>query len=84
MENNIVTLGVYFEVKDAAIYGGEGTVGYANTHVDLKISSLESTNVCEYVECQRKGIAQMCKVDVEKVRVISKLEYDENTEDGEV
>ena len=81
MENSIVTLGVYFEIKDSIMYGGEGTIGYANTNVDLKISSLASANVCEYVEGQRKGVAAMCKVDVEKVRVISKTEYYENTED---
>ena len=81
MENSIVTLGVYFEIADSIMYGGEGTIGYANTNVDLKISSLASANVCDYVEGQRKGIAKMCKVDVEKVRVISRSEYDENTEE---
>ena len=83
MENVIVTLGVYFEIKDAALYGGEGTVGYANINMDVKISSLVSENVCNCVEQQRKGMAELCHVDVEKVKVISKTEYDENTEEAE-
>ena len=37
MEDSIVTLGVYFEVKDAHLYGGDGSIGYCNTNVDLKI-----------------------------------------------
>ena len=83
MENSIVTLGVYFEIKDSAMYGGEGSIGYANTNVDLKISSLASANVLEYVEGQRKGVAEMLKVDVEKVRVIPRTEYEEETEEDE-
>lgn len=43
MDNVTMSLGIYFEVKDAEIYGGEGTVGY-------------------------------------KVRVISRNEYEENTD----
>ncbi len=81
MENNIVTLGIYFEIKDSDVYGGEGTVGYANIDVDLKISSLESANISEYVECQTKKIAEMCQVDTENVRVISRVEYDEKAEE---
>lgn len=83
MENNIVTLGIYFEIKDSYMYGGEGTVGYANINVDLKISSLESANIKECVEGQIKKIAEMCQVDTENVRVISRVEYDENAESEE-
>lgn len=80
MENSMVTLGVYFEIKDAELYGGQGTVGYANINSDLKISNLTPEKVCKYVEQQRKGMAEMCHVDTEKVKVISRTEYDENTD----
>ena len=83
MENSIVTLGVYFEIKDADLYGGEGTFGYSNINVDLPISSLLKADICNYVEKQRKGMADMCHVDVEKVKVISRNEYEERTEDEE-
>ena len=36
MDNITMSLGIYFEVKDAEIYGGEGTVGYAATIVDCR------------------------------------------------
>ena len=83
MEDSIVTLRVYFEVKDAHLYGGDGSIGYCNINADLKISSLLKADVCNYVETQRKGVADMCRVDVEKVRVISRTEYEENTEGEE-
>jgi len=83
MEDSIVTLGVYFEVKDSELYGGEGTIGYCNTNVDLKISSPLEADISNYVEHQCKGVADMCRVGVEKVRVISRTEYEENTEDEE-
>lgn len=83
MENSIVTLGVYFEIKNSELYGGYGSVGYANTNVQLKISALEKANVCEYVEKQRVEIANLCHTDIEDVKVISKTEHDENTEEDE-
>ena len=70
MDNITMSLGIYFEVKDAEIYGGEGTVGYAATIVDFT----------KYAESQKEGMAQSCHVPVEKVRVISRDEYEENTD----
>ena len=78
MKNSIVTLGLYFEIRDSEMYGGEGSVGYANTNCDLTISALESGDACKYMENQIKGIANMCWVDAEKVRVISRTEFEEN------
>ena len=72
MDNITMSLGIYFEVKDAEIYGGEGTVGYAATIVDISLSG--------YAESQKEGMAQFCHVPVEKVRVISRDEYEENTD----
>ena len=87
MEDSIVTLGMYFEVKDAYLYGGDGSIGYCNTNVDFKISNLLKADVyndiCNYVEELRKRVADMCHIDVEKVRVISRTEYKENTEGEE-
>lgn len=48
MDNITMSLGIYFEVKDA--------------------------------EIQKEGMAQFCHVPVEKVRVISRDEYEENTD----
>lgn len=70
----------YFEVKDAEIYGGEGTVGYAATIVDISLSGLQKADFTKYAESQKEGMAQFCHVPVEKVRVISRDEYEENTD----
>ena len=82
-EGNVITLGLYFEIKDSELYGGEGSVGYANTNVDLKIGCLENTNIYQYVKKQTKGIAEMCNVDVGKVKVISRTEYQKETDEDE-
>lgn len=44
MDNITMSLGIYFEVKDAEIYGGEGTVGYAATIVDISLSGLQKAD----------------------------------------
>lgn len=78
---NMITISLYFEVHDADLYGGKGTVGYANTNVDLKVSALGKADIDNYVEAQRQGVAEMCKVDKEKVIVISRTKYEEETAD---
>jgi len=70
MDNITMSLGIYFEVKDAEIYGGEGTVGYAATIVDISLSGLQKADFTKYAESQKEGMAQFCHVPVEKVRVI--------------
>ena len=80
MDNITMSLGIYFEVKDAEIYGGEGTVGYAATIVDISLSGLQKADFTKYAESQKEGMAQFCHVPVEKVRVISRDEYEENTD----
>lgn len=57
MKDASMSLGIYFEIKDAELYGGEGTTG------------------------QLEAMASMAKVPKEKVRIISKGEYEENTEE---
>ena len=85
VNDSMITLGLYFEVHDADIYGGKGTVGYANTNLEFKVSALMSAlkekDLSLYVEEQRKGVAEMCKVDNEKVIIISKTDYEKETED---
>lgn len=81
MGENMITLSLYFEISDSAIYGGEGSIGYANTNVDLKAANLKNTDVCKYAEDQRSGVAELCKVKADKVRIISRTEYEENTDD---
>lgn len=80
MDNITMSLGIYFEVKDAEIYGGEGTVGYAATITDISLSGLQKADFTKYAESRKEGMAQFCHVPVEKVRVISRDEYEKNTD----
>lgn len=77
--NNVITIGLYFEIHDAYMYGGVGTVGYANINMDLKVSALTKGNLSDYIEKQKQGVAKVCEVDVEKVLIISRLKYEEET-----
>ena len=81
VNNSMITLGLYFEIHDSNIYGGKGSVGYANTNVDLKVSDLVKTDMAKYVDSQRQGVANMCKVGTEKVIIISRTDYEKETED---
>lgn len=81
MNDSMITLGLYFEVHDSEMYGGKGTVGYANINADLKVSALAKEDLINYVEGQIQGVADMCKVDKEKVIIISRADYEKETED---
>lgn len=87
MEFNI-KLSLYFEIKDSHIYGGEGTIGYLSVVIELNHLDYEKDNLFnkkeimeEYISDQTKNMATLSKVPVECVRVISKEEYEANTDD---
>lgn len=78
MKDVSMSLGIYFEIKDAELYGGEGTTGYAATIVEISIEGLQNADFEKYADSQLEAMA---KVPKEKVRIISKDEYEENTEE---
>lgn len=72
----------YFEVSDAKIYGGPGSRGYMESRLDgFGIEGIEQIIHEGYAEKQAQNVADMLKVPREKVRMISKEEYDLCTED---
>lgn len=82
MKDASMSLGIYFEIKDSGLYGGEGTTGYAATIVEISIEGLQNANFEKYANSQQlEAMASMAKVPKEKVRIISKDEYEENTEE---
>lgn len=81
MKDASMSLGIYFEIKDAELYGGEGTTGYAATIVGISIEGLQNADFEKYADRQLEAMASMAKVPKEKVRIISKDEYEENTEE---
>lgn len=74
MKGASMSLGIYFEIKDAELYGGEGTTGYAATIVEISIEGLQNADLEKYANSQLEAMASMAKVPKEKVRIISKVE----------
>lgn len=81
MEKVNITLVFYFEIKDAEIYGGDGEVGYAEQKMDLVTSDLSNIKLQEAAKSAREGFAKLLKVPAKNVRIISRIEYEDNTED---
>lgn len=79
MEKVNVTLVFYFEIKDSELFGGE--TDYCEQKVDLHTDSLKNVKLLEAAHNAAEGFAGMCGVPVENVRIISRTEYEENTED---
>lgn len=75
-----VTVGLYFEVKDSYIYGGEGSVGYAAINLE-EVDTRKITD--EFINKRMQELSEAFKVPVDSVKLISKEEYDRETEDDE-
>lgn len=83
-----IKLSIYFEITDAELYGGKDSVGYASTGIEIFHINYEKDNLFnkkelmeKYINGQAKAMAAMAKVPIENVRVISKEEYEINTDD---
>lgn len=83
-----IKLSLFFEIKDSYIYGGEGSIGYSCMAIELNQLDYEKDNLLNkkeimesYISDQTKNMAEFSKVSVECVRVISKEEYEENTDE---
>lgn len=79
-----ITATLYFEVKNAAIFGGEGSVGYTS---DAFYDVAHPENLTdEFISNQREVTAKMLSVSADDVTLISKEAYEAATEgpdDGE-
>lgn len=76
-----VTISLYFEIKDAGIFGGVGEIGYTETKLDLEIEDLSNFKLQTYAEKNLSNYAEILKVPKENVRIISRTEYEANTEE---
>ncbi len=75
------TISLYFEVKDAEIFGGAGEVGYSEINMDLAMEDLSSVKLQVFAEENIANFAEMFKIPKENVRIISRTEYEANTEE---
>lgn len=80
-----IRISLYFEIKDSEMFGGEGSVGYAERSMDFTVTEKKprifKESAYDYV---KKAIANMVEslgVSEACIRTISKEEYEENTED---
>ena len=87
MEFNI-KLTLYFEIRDSELYGGLGSIGYSSFGIELNRINYEKDNLFNkkeimerYISDNKEATARATKVPVECVRVISKEEYESNTDD---
>lgn len=82
-----IRVSIYFEIKDSEIFGGAGTVGYAEQNVGFTVTEekpqIFKKSAYAYV---KKAIANMAKnlgISEECIRTISKEEYEKNTDTDE-
>lgn len=75
-----VTITLYLEVKDVALFGGMGKVGYASSNFDFKTDDLSTIDIETVGKCTIQEYAEFLKTPEENIRIISREEYEENTE----
>ena len=75
MKDVSMSLGIYFEIKDAGGFSGYGE------QRPRQSPGLQNADFEKYANSQLEAMASMAKVPKEKVRIISKDEYEENTEE---
>lgn len=76
-----ITLSLYLEVKDAAMFGGIGSIGYAESNFDFKTEDSLNVNVKEVAKYTIQDYARLFKIPEENIRLISRTEYEENSEE---
>lgn len=76
-----VSIKMYYEIKGSKMYGGENSIGYSMIEMG-QCKSLDKLTE-GHLEAMKEDVAKMLEVPVEKVRMISKEEYEANVEEEE-
>lgn len=76
-----VTVSLFFKIKDADIFGGTGEVGYSESKIDFNTENLSGFSLQKYAQGQIKGFAELLKVPEKNIGIISRQEYEDNTDD---
>lgn len=74
-----VTVSLFFKIIGSEMGGGE-TI-YSESKIDLNTVDLSGFNLQEYAQSQIKGYAELLKVPEENIEIISRQEYEDNTDD---
>ncbi len=81
MDKVNVTISIYFEVENAEVFGGEGSTGYMEQRIGITLEKQSKLDLYEYAKVSIKNIAKMLAVPEGNVRIISRQEYEEKTEE---
>jgi DNA-binding transcriptional regulator YhcF (GntR family) len=80
-----IRISLYFEIKDSEMFGGEGSVGYTEQNIGFTVTEekprIFEESAYDYVKRAIANMAKSLGVSEECIRIISKEEYEENTED---
>lgn len=78
-----ITATLYFEIKNAAIFGGEGSIGYTSAAFS-DVQHIEALDD-DFITAQKKITGKMLNVSADDISLISKEAYITATEgpDGE-
>ena len=70
------TISLYFAIEDSELYGGKGEIGYAESKADINVENFSKIDIEKYISNQVLGLAELCKVSPEKIRIIPRNEYE--------
>lgn len=74
-----ITTTLHFEVSNSEMFGGKGTVGYTATNFG-GVKNLDTIDD-SFIQSQIAVTANMLQVTKDDIKLISKEEYDRETED---
>lgn len=74
-----VTVSLFFKIIGSEMGGGE-TI-YSESKIDLNTVDLSGFNLQEYAQSQIKGYAELLKVPEENIQIVSRQEYEDNTDE---
>lgn len=74
-----VTVSLFFKIIGSEM--AEGETLYCESKIDLSAEDLSGFNLQKYAKVQIKEFAELFKVPEESIRIVSRQEYEENTEE---
>lgn len=74
-----VTVSLFFKIIGSEMVEGETL--YCESKIDLNVEDLSGLNLQKYAKVQIKEFAELFKVPEENIRIVSRQEYKENTEE---
>ena len=74
-----VTVSLFCEISGSEMGGGENL--YSESKIDLDTEDMSGFKLQEYAQSQIKGFAELLKVPEENVQIVSRQEYEENTDE---